>query len=372
MRIYTTWLRPAFFKLSPEQAHHLAMAGMRAGMAMPSLRRRIQRQLTLQHPMLAQSLWGLPFTTPVGLAAGFDKNAEAVEELAALGFSHIEVGTVTAEGQSGNPRPRCFRLQADQSLINRMGFNNKGATAIAAGLARRYDPVGVGAQRRPGCVLGVNIGQNTGCPPEQSITNHLATLERLGPFADYVVINVSCPNVHGVTALQQADSLRPLLEHMRLRLRQMAPDTPLLVKLGPDLSEAALQASVEVILGTACDGIICTNTTRSRERLRTPAARIAAYGAGGLSGSALRSASTRVLAQVARLVDGRVPLIGVGGIDSAESAWEKICHGASLVQVYSGFIYAGPILSRDICRGLVVRLKRHGLRHLREAVGRDL
>jgi len=372
MRLYTQWLRPAFFQFTPEQAHHLAMTGLKVGLGQAAMRRWLSGVLAVRHPMLAQKLWGIPFVSPVGLAAGFDKNAEALEELTSLGFSHVEAGTVTGLGQSGNPRPRCFRLPHDKSLINRMGFNNHGADRVATRLGRRYDPVGVGAQRRPSCVLGINLGKSTAKNVSEALDDHLHSLECLGPFADYVVLNVSCPNVQGVTSLQHAESLQPLLQGVRGRLRELAPRTPMLVKIGPDLDDAGIDAAVDVILACGGDGVLATNTSRARSGLRTSTRRVDGLGMGGLSGQAIRHRSTAVLARVARRIDGRVPLIGVGGIDSADVAWEKICHGASLVQVYTGFIYAGPTVVRDICRGLVARLKQHGLRHLREAVGRDL
>ncbi|MFW5844846.1 MAG: quinone-dependent dihydroorotate dehydrogenase, partial [Planctomycetota bacterium] len=339
-QLYRNWVRPAFFQFGPERAHHLAMGGLHVGLRSRLARSAARAVLQLDHPMLQQRLWNIPFAHPVGLAAGFDKNAEAVEELAALGFSHVEIGTVTAWRQPGNPRPRCFRLPHDHSVINRMGFNNQGADAVAARLAAAYDPRGVGEQRRPGCVLGINVGKSTARPLDQALEDHAYTLERLAPMADYVVINVSCPNVQGVSGLQAADSLRPLLEGTREQMRRLVPGTPLLVKLGPDTAERLLDASVDVILGTGCDGVLCTNTSARRAGLRTPAARVAAFGQGGLSGAAIRARSTGVLARVARRVDGRVPVVGIGGIDSPEAAWEKVVHGADLVQIYTGFIYA--------------------------------
>ena len=368
MSAYSTLIRPLLFTLPPEQAHHVAMGLLKQSLRLELAQRLCRRWLRVKHPMLRQHLFGLDFCNPVGLAAGFDKNATSINELAALGFSHIEAGSVTALQQDGNPKPRSFRLPKDKSLINRMGFNNDGSAKIAERLAASYDHAQ--GQRRPPCVLGINIGKSK--LAEDPIADHVQSLEAVALFADYLVVNVSCPNVAGVTALQHAKNLRPLLSTVRERLRELAPQCQMLVKISPDLTEGQLLEALDIILDIGTDGIIATNTSTSREGLQTSEHRLAEIANGGLSGTAIRERSLAVLRTIARHVDGRVPIIGVGGIDSPQAAWEKICNGASLVQVYTGFIYTGPFLMRQINRYCIAQLKHLGLRHIREAVGRDL
>jgi dihydroorotate dehydrogenase len=252
-----------------------------------------------------------------------------------------------------------------------MGFNNDGATKIAARLAARY------RKRRPECVLGVNIGKSKVVDLSAALDDYLASTRALGPLADYLVVNVSSPNTPGLRDLQAESSLRPLLEGIRRGLDEASPSRngrrkPLLLKIAPDLADASIDAAVDVALSTGCDGLIATNTTIGRGGLSTPSGRVEACGAGGLSGAPLRARSTVVLARVARRVEGRVPVIGVGGVDSAEAAWEKIVHGASLVQVYTGLVYEGPGLVGRIHRGLVRKLDEHGLPDVRSAIGRAL
>jgi dihydroorotate dehydrogenase len=368
MGLYAACVRPLLFQVDPERIHHRAMAGLRC---MPGFGRQLfHRRLHVGHAALSQRLWGIDFTNPVGLAAGFDKDAIAIEPLAAMGFSHLEVGTVTGQAQPGNPKPRCFRLPADHGLINRMGFNNHGATAMAERLAVAYDVAG--GRRRPPCVLGINLGKTKLVALEEAVDDYRASVAALGKFADYLVVNVSSPNTPGLRDLQSEAALRPLLQGVRTAVDEHAPGTPLLLKIAPDLDPAGIDAAVDVALETGCEGLICTNTTIGRSGLRTDRQRVEAIGAGGLSGQPMRQLSTQVLARVARRVDGAVPIVGVGGIEDAEAAWEKICHGASLVQIYTGFIYGGPAVVRRVNRGLLGLLQRHGLRSIREAVGRSL
>lgn len=363
MDAYTDLLRPLLFHLDPEIAHELMLAGLEHAEPFAAL---LRKRFSWTHPALAQRLWGLDFTAPVGLAAGLDKNAIGVNALAACGFSHVEIGTVTGQAQPGNPRPRLFRLPGDRAVINRMGFNNDGATAIAARLTARY------ATTRPPCVLGINLGKSKVVELDRALDDYRASVQALGKLADYVVVNVSSPNTPGLRDLQGEAFLRPLLAGVRAELDATAPGKPLLLKIAPDLADAGIDAAVDVALETRCDGLIATNTTIGRSGLTTPDWRIAAIGAGGLSGSPLRARSTAVLARVARRVAGRVPVIGVGGIDSADAAWEKICHGASLVQVYSALVYQGPALVARINRGLVALLAHHGIDRVGDAVGRAL
>ena len=367
MDAYTSLLKPLLFRLDPEVAHNLIIAGMQRA-APPSLLRRLYGYA---HPQLAQRVWGLEFASPIGLAAGLDKNGMAIDALAACGFSHVEIGTVTGQGQPGNPKPRLFRLVEDRAVINRMGFNNHGAAAVKERLTQRY------AARRPPCVLGINLGKSKVVDLGAALSDYEVSVRALGALADYVVVNVSSPNTPGLRDLQGEAHLRPLLAGVRAALDAVAPGKPLLLKIAPDLSEDGIDAAVDVALETGCNGMIATNTTITRGGLRTPAMRVDAIGAGGLSGAPLRERATAVLARVARRVLAqppaqRVPVIGVGGVDSAEAAWEKLAHGATLVQVYSALVYHGPGLVGRINRGLVQLLERHGLRSISEVVGRAL
>jgi dihydroorotate dehydrogenase len=367
MDAYTALLKPVLFRLDAELAHNLVIAAMRHA-SPPALLRRLYGY---RDARLACRVWGIDFTSPIGLAAGLDKNGVAVDALAACGFSHVEIGTVTGQGQPGNPKPRLFRLLADQAVINRMGFNNQGAAAVAAHLSARY------ATRRPACVLGINLGKSKVVDLGAALSDYEISVRALGPLADYVVVNVSSPNTPGLRDLQGEAHLRPLLAGVRAALDAVAPGKPLLLKIAPDLSDDGIDAAVDVALGTGCNGLIATNTTITRGGLRTSPVRVDGIGAGGLSGAPLRARSTAVLARVARRVLAqptaqRVPVIGVGGVDSAEAAWEKLSHGATLVQVYSAMVYHGPALVGRINRGLVRLLERNGLKHISDAIGRAL
>lgn len=306
--------------------------------------------------------FGLEFPNPIGLAAGFDKDGIAVHGLAALGFGFIEVGTVTNEAQAGNPKPRLFRLPRDHALINRLGFNNSGAAQVSRNL--KSHPAD--------CVLGVNIGKSRNVPLENSIEDYLASFEAIYDVADYIAVNVSSPNTPNLRELQQAALLEDLLRALQernLRLAQGRPGKPLLLKIAPDLTGKEIESIVEVALRCKIAGIIATNTTVRRDDLKTPAARVAKFGQGGLSGAPLRNLSTCIISTIFRLTSGKLPIVGVGGVFTVRDAWEKIGAGASLIQLYTGFIYEGPAIARRLNKGLVDLLKREGLRSLDEAVG---
>jgi dihydroorotate dehydrogenase len=309
--------------------------------------------------------FGLKFKNPVGLAAGFDKNGRAAESLSALGFGLIEVGTVTHEAQEGNPRPRLFRLPLDRALINRLGFNNAGAARVAEHLSAH----------RPDCVLGINIGKSRVVPVEEAVQDYLASFDSVYSLADYVTVNVSSPNTPSLRELQRPGALTALLRGLQKRNRELAEKSsraaplPLLVKIAPDLEMKELEEIVEVAESAGLAGIIATNTTTERANLKTPSARVAACGAGGLSGAPLKARSTEIIAAIYRLARGRMEIIGVGGIFNAQDAWEKISAGASLVQLYTGFIYEGIGIARDINEGLAEIVRREGFRSLDEAVG---
>jgi dihydroorotate dehydrogenase len=348
--LYNSLVRPILFRLPPETAHELALH---------SLSLLPRKLITKWAPSLPITRFGLSFSNPIGLAAGFDKNGIALHGLAALGFGFIEAGTVTYHPQPGNPRPRLFRLREDQALINRAGFNNEGAAAFA----RRVQ------EHRPDCVLGVSIGKSKITPLEEATEDYLASFELVHKVADYIAVNVSSPNTPQLRELQQSQQLSALLAALQARRRELQKKVPLLVKLSPDLERRDLETIAEVIEQSQVDGIIATNTTVSRDNLLTDAQRVAACGDGGLSGRPLRSRSTRMIAELYELTRGRIPLIGVGGIFNAEDAWEKIGAGASLVQLYTGFIYQGPNIAREINEGLAKILAREGFANLDAAVG---
>jgi dihydroorotate dehydrogenase len=308
---------------------------------------------------------GLSFRNPVGLAAGFDKNGTAAQALAALGFGLIEVGSVTREPQPGNPRPRLFRLPRDRALINRAGFNNCGAAQLAENIRRR----------RPDCVLGVNVGKSRNVAIEDAIPDYLTSFEAIYDIADYIAINVSSPNTPNLRELQRPEMLAELLKNLQQRNDELAhryslsESKPLLLKIAPDLTESEIESIVEVALSANVAGIIATNTTVSRDGLQTSRAEVEACGDGGLSGRPLQNRSNKVIALIHQLTRGNLPIIGVGGVFTAEDAWEKICAGASLIQLYAGFIYVGPGVARRINEGLAEILKREGFCSLDEAVG---
>ncbi len=357
--LYRCLARPFLFQFDPERAHDLTLWSLRQVGRMPPLQMLIQRLLSLDHPMLRTRVCGLDFRNPVGLAAGFDKSATAVAAFPSLGFGFIEIGTVTPCPQGGNPLPRLFRLLADHAVINRMGFNNDGAAAVAQRLSvlRRCIPV------------GVNLGKNADTPLDGALDDYHQGLERLYDVGDYFVVNVSSPNTPGLRELQAYPQLIDLLTgvqaHNRALARQrQAQAKPLFVKIAPDLQPGDLDGVIEVVQAVPVDGIIATNTTVERERLSNPTGE-----AGGLSGLPLRSRATEVIRYLFTHSQGRIPIIGVGGIFSAEDAYGKICAGASLVQVYTGLIYEGPSLPYRINVGLVRLLRRDGLAHLSDAVG---
>jgi dihydroorotate dehydrogenase len=361
--LYRTILRPLLFKLPPETAHEMALHALSLSLGTGPLRRLARRRF--ERPLFGElRRFGLSFRNPVGLAAGFDKNGAAAEELAALGFGFLELGTVTHLSQPGNPRPRLFRLPLDRALVNRQGFNNEGAAA----LARR---LGAG---RPDCVVGVNIGKSRAVGIDDADADYLASFRLVHPHADYLTVNVSSPNTPGLRELQRADRLASLLGGLQECNRELSSragrePVPLLVKVAPDLGEGELEMIVDVALRAEVRGIVATNTTTSRAGLRTPDSLVESFGAGGLSGAPLRARSTRFVAALRRLTRGALEIVGVGGIFNAADAWEKICAGAGLVQLYTGFVYEGVGVVRDINEGLAALLDRHGFRTLDEAVG---
>jgi dihydroorotate dehydrogenase len=337
----------------PPEAAHLAAFGLLRGVArVPGAAWLLRRWLGPRDPVLRVRALGLSFPGPVGLAAGFDKDARGTRGLAALGFGFVEVGTVTARAQPGNPRPRMFRLAADRALVNRMGFNNAGAAAAAAVLQR--------ARARPGGpVVGVNIGKTRAVRDADAAADYAASARAVAAVADYVVVNVSSPNTPGLRDLQAADRLKPVLAAVRSALDASSGGrrVPLLVKIAPDLADADVDAVADLALELGLDGIIATNTTTSRTGLASPAAEVAAAGAGGLSGPPLRARSLEVLRRLHARTGDRLVLIAAGGIETPDDAWERLRAGATLVQAYTGFVYGGPLWPRRMHAGLARRMR---------------
>ena len=337
-------IRPLIFKLDPERAHELTLRILALAGALPPVRAWMRRVFSLERPDLRVHAFGLSFPNPVGMAAGYDKDGRAIRGLACLGFGHLELGTVTPFSQVGNPRPRVFRLPQDQALINRMGFPNAGSQALLRRLQRRG--------RLPGVVLGVNIGKGIDTPLNKASEDYQALLRTFYAFADYLAVNISSPNTIGLRRLQAREYLEDLLEALSSARSDLEAAerrrVPILVKLSPDLTDDELEDAVGVVQGTGMDGIIATNTTVDRSGLYSSYREET----GGLSGFPLRERSTEVVRHIYQLTGGELPIVGVGGIFSPEDAREKLEAGATLIQVYTGLVYRGPGLVREILKGL--------------------
>jgi dihydroorotate dehydrogenase len=364
--IWKHGLRPLLFTLSPERAHYFSM-GLFHRLGIRPITHLMRRRYTVTDPRLIVKQFGLEFQNPVGLAAGFDKDARWFQQLPALGFSHIEVGTLTGQPQSGNDQPRLFRLPADSAIVNRMGFNNGGSDHAARRLATMPK-----SDRRD--ILGINIGKTKIVPLAESTADYRYSFERLFDYADYFTVNVSSPNTPGLRELQNRDQLLELLQSLSELNGQLAADhetipKPILLKIAPDLADEQLSDIVSILQTVQLSGVIATNTTISRADLETPAKQIESIGAGGLSGKPLTERSRQVVAELYRQLDGQIPIVGVGGIMNGEDAWQMIRAGASLVQVYTGFIYGGPGFVRDINRHILKKIDEHGFLNIAAAVG---
>lgn len=361
--MYSLLFRLLLTRLDPERAHHLAFGWIRLAARVPVLRALVAAWFAPRYKTLRTEALGLRMHGPFGLAAGFDKNGVGIDGLTMLGFDHVEIGTVTAMAQSGNPPKRLFRLVPDRALINRMGFNNEGSAAVATRLAARM-PV----FRAP---VGVNIGKTKAAPEPAAIDDYVTSTERLARYADYLVVNVSSPNTPGLRNLQAVAHLRPLLT----AVRQAADRTvdgrrvPLLVKIAPDLADEDVDAVADLAVELGLDGVIATNTTIAREGLGLRSRPALVKETGGLSGAPLKARSLEVLHRLHARVGDRVILIGVGGVETADDVWERILAGATLVQGYSGFVYQGPLWCRRIHQGLAARLAASPYATLAEAVG---
>lgn len=345
-------LRPAMFRLDAERAHEIGLEAMRFGGAKLLAGRRIA-----DDPISRVERFGLKFANPIGMAAGFDKNGLVIERLAELGFSFVEVGTVTFEPQPGNPKPRLFRLPSDAALINRLGFNNDGAVVIAERLRM--------LKVRP-CVIGANIGKNKDVPIGEAVENYLRCFELVHPVADYIGVNVSSPNTPNLRRLQDSGYLDDLISSLQKRNQELGIK-PLLVKIAPDLSENEIRSVADTCMRNGIAGIIATNTTVSREGMVTPNVR--QFGDGGVSGKPLAARSTAVISTIYKHSKGNLPIIGVGGIFDAQDAFDKIAAGACLIQAYTGFVYRGPAFAREVNAGIAGILRERGFASLDEAIG---
>ncbi len=345
-------LRRVLFLFAPERIHTWVFALLRIATASAVTRRPLARWLAPTDPVLASTVFGVRFAGPLGLAAGFDKDGRGLRTWGALGFGYAEVGTVTAQAQPGNPKPRMFRLSDDRALLNRMGFNNHGAGELAIQLARHI----------PDVPIGVNIGKTKTTPPESAAADYAQSARLLAPLASFLVVNVSSPNTPGLRDLQAVESLRPILAAVRAETT-----VPVLVKIAPDLSDEDVDEIADLAVELGLAGIVATNTTISREGLATPG--VDELGAGGISGPPVAQRSAEILRRLYRRVGHRLVLISVGGIETADDAWDRITSGASLLQGYTGFIYGGGLWAKHIHDGIARHLHDGGFASLAEAVG---
>lgn len=340
--MYKLLLRPLLFKLHAEKAHNVTLSLLKNGFKIPGVKSIFKSVYGVSDLKLEKEVFGIKFPNPVGLAAGLDKNAEVAAEMHALGFGFIEVGTVTPKPQDGNPLPRLFRLKEDTGLINRMGFNNKGVESMVERLKKMPKNI----------IIGGNIGKNKLTPNENAVDDYVICFEALFDYVNYFVVNVSSPNTPGLRDLQDKEPLTALLNELQLLNNLKTAPKPILLKIAPDLTNEQLDDIVEIVSNTKIAGVIATNTTTSRENLITSNDDISTIGNGGLSGKPLKNRSTEVIRYLKTTSQSAFPIIGVGGICSAEDALEKIDAGADLIQVYSGFVYEGPSMIKNICKAI--------------------
>ncbi len=336
--MYKLIIRPILFCFDPEKVHHFSFSFIRWIHYIPGVPSILKAIYSKNDPKLKRELFGITFPNPVGLAAGFDKEAKSYNQLNSFGFGFIEIGTVTPKAQPGNPKKRIFRLKKDNAIINRMGINNHGVEATVNNLKKRKGKL----------IIGGNIGKNTITPNEKALEDYLINFKALHPYVDYFVINVSCPNVNTFTKLQDRDFLIDLANQLNASNQQQEKQKPILLKIAPDLNKEQLDEIIEIINNSQLAGVVATNTTTSRNNLSTDQKEIEQIGNGGLSGKPLKDRSTEVIRYLAKKSNKAFPIIGVGGIHSAEDALEKLNAGADLVQIYTGFIYEGPSLIKKI------------------------
>lgn len=341
--MYQLFIKPLLFSMQPERAHYVATAWLKFFSSIPGIPALIRSLYDYNHPKLERKVFGLTFKNPVGLAAGFDKDARWYNELAHLGFGFIEIGTLTPKAQIGNPQPRLFRITEDHGLINRMGFNNLGAEDAIKRLK----------QRKTKIIIGGNIGKNTATSNEDALGDYIFNFNTLHDYVDYFVVNVSCPNVKDLTKLQDTPFLLNLLGDLKHINTTKDKPKPILLKIAPDLNNSQLDEIIDIVAQTKIDGVIATNTTTSRENLKTDASQIEKIGNGGLSGIPVKNRATEVIKYLADKSNKAFPIIGVGGIHTPEDAIEKLEAGADLIQIYTGFIYEGPGLIKSINKKII-------------------
>ena len=341
--MYKAIIRPLLFCFDPEKIHHFVFKSLKMVHYIPGVSALNRALYQVKDSRLKRTVFGLEFENPVGLAAGFDKEAKLYNELANFGFGFIEIGTLTPKGQDGNPKPRLFRLPEDGALINRMGFNNEGVDAAVARLKKRKTKV----------IIGGNIGKNKLTPNAQANDDYIKAFDALYEHVDYFVVNVSSPNTPNLRALQDKEPLTALLKILKDKMAVKPKHKAILLKIAPDLSNAQLDDIIAIVAEVKIEGIIATNTTIDRSMLVSNKAKIEEIGAGGLSGKPVKSRATEVIAYLHKQSNGAFPIVGVGGIYTAEDALEKLNAGASLVQIYTGFIYEGPSMVRKICKGIL-------------------
>jgi dihydroorotate dehydrogenase len=340
--MYQLIIKPILFLFNPESVHHFVFGFLKFIFKIPGISNMFKWMYNVKQKGQEVHAFGLTFPNPIGLAAGFDKNAYLIDELACLGFGFIEIGTTTPKAQAGNDKPRLFRLPADEALINRMGFNNEGIEAAIENLKNRKSNI----------IIGGNIGKNKITPNEDALSDYEICFEGLFPWVDYFVVNVSSPNTPNLRELQEKEPLTKLLMGLQLLNNKKKKPKPILLKIAPDLTHSQLNDIVEIVFETQIAGVIATNTTINRANLKTPILDIEEIGAGGLSGKPLTSRSTEVIRYIHKISDGKIPIIGVGGVSDGVSAQEKLDAGACLVQLYTGFIYEGPAVVSKICSDL--------------------
>ncbi|MBM3452364.1 MAG: quinone-dependent dihydroorotate dehydrogenase [Bacteroidetes bacterium] len=336
-------IRSILFLFSAEKAHYLASDLLSLFLFFPGSQKLLRLLFTVENNSLEREVFGLNFRNPVGLAAGFDKNASLYNDFSNLGFGFIEIGTVTPKAQEGNPKPRLFRLKSDEAIINRMGFNNNGIEEVIVNLKKRKTTV----------VIGGNIGKNKTTPNEKANDDYLQCFKELYPYVDYFVVNVSSPNTPNLRALQEKEPLTELLTLIQHENTSMASKKPILLKIAPDLNSDELDDVIDVVQTCKLDGIVATNTTIDRSNLKATKEEINTIGAGGLSGKPLSKKSTEIIRYIHEKTNGKIPIIGVGGIHTAQDAIEKLEAGASLIQLYTGFVYEGPALVKNINQEII-------------------
>lgn len=341
--MYKKIIRPVLFLLKPEAAHAFIVKALKLFFAIPLVKPIVSKIYGYKSPNLNRSVFGLEFDNPVGLAAGFDKDADIYSHLSAFGFSFIEIGTITPKGQPGNPKPRSFRIPKDDALINRMGFNNRGVENAVQNLSKR---------KNHRVIIGGNIGKNTLTPNSQAHNDYLHCFKEMYNYVDYFVVNVSCPNIEDLRDLQDTEQLGSILKGITEYRALQEQRKPILLKVSPDLTFDQLDESIETARQFNIDGFVATNTTTSREKLSVDAKTIAQIGDGGLSGQPLKDRATEVIRHIHTKTNGEMPIMGVGGIHTVKDAMEKIEAGASLIQIYTGFIYEGPGIARRICKAI--------------------